>query len=290
MELKSDDINKSAQGQAARHFEGLLATSGILDRIVEAKAERLLKVRSQGPGVVNRTTVEASSGRVFVESISSTERINVIAEIKRRSPSKGIIRADFDPVRIAESYRSGGAAALSVLTEEDFFDGSLEYLAAIRSCGIDLPLLRKDFIFDEASVYDSKASGASALLLITAILTTGLLERLISLSNEIDIAALVEVHTLDEMERALAAGATLIGVNNRDLTDFSVSLNTSVQLGSMAPPGVTLVSESGITVGEDIRKLRDAGFAAFLIGEHFMRSPDPGRALSQLVAGAAACE
>jgi len=290
--LNTDHINKSSQGRAAGHFEGLISAGGVLDRIVEAKAERILKARALGTSVATgdpQSPKAVSSGRAFVDSISSTERVNVIAEIKRRSPSKGIIRADFDPVRIAESYACGGAAALSVLTEEDFFDGSLDYLGAIRSQGIDLPLRRKDFIFDETSVYQSKAAGASAVLLITAILSEDLLQRLINLSNEIEVAPLVEIHRRDEMERALAAGATLVGVNNRDLTDFSVSLNTSLDLARMAPRGITLVSESGIGTGDDIARLRDAGFSAFLIGEHFMRSPDPGRALSQLVADAAAC-
>jgi indole-3-glycerol phosphate synthase len=290
MELKGSGGSKSADGPAARQFEGLLAAGGILDRIVEAKAARLLKSRGlpvKDPGTP-QTSQGESSGKVFLGSISAAGRINVIAEIKRRSPSKGVIRADFDPVNIAHSYGEGGAAALSVLTEEDFFDGSLEYLTLIRTHRPNVPLLRKDFIFDEAAVHESKSTGAGAMLLITAILRDDLLERLIALANSIDIAPLVEVHTSGDMERALGAGATLIGVNNRDLTDFSVSLNTSLELAAMAPQETTLVSESGISTGDDVARLRDVGFSAFLVGEHLMRAADPGRALGQLIAEASA--
>jgi len=290
MELKGSEGSKLADGPAASQFDGLLAAGGVLDRIVEAKAGRMLKARTRPvpePGGA-QTSETQSSGKAFLQSISSSEKINVIAEIKRRSPSKGVIRADFDPVRIAQSYGEGGAAALSVLTEEDFFDGSLQYLAAIRSRRPDLPLLRKDFIFDEGAVHESKSAGAGAMLLITAILRDDLLASLIGTANSIDIAPLVEVHTRDEMERALKAGATLIGVNNRDLTDFSVDLRTSLELAAMAPDEITLVSESGISTGDDIARLRDVGFSAFLVGEHLMRAPDPGQALGQLISEASA--
>ena len=290
MELKGSEPSDSAEAPATSHFDGLLAAGGVLDRIVEAKAGRLLKARSEPQGESHRAQRPeiASSGRAFLDSISSDGTINIISEIKRRSPSKGVIRADFDPVSIASSYGEGGAAALSVLTEEDFFDGSLEYLAMIRSSRPDLPLLRKDFIFDEAAVIESKSAGAGAVLLITAILKDGLLARLIAVANSIDIAPLVEVHTRSEMERALKAGATLVGVNNRDLTDFSVKLSTSFELAEMAPDEITLVTESGISTGDDIARLSDVGFSAFLVGEHLMRAADPGRELGHLIAEASA--
>jgi indole-3-glycerol phosphate synthase len=287
-ELKKASAIDATPRLRASHFDGVIQAGGVLDRIVEAKAVRVLKAQSAevfepdpfGPAVASL------SGNAFLKSISVSGRVNVIAEIKRRSPSKGLIRADFDPVRIAEAYHWGGAAALSILTEEDFFDGSLDFLRAVSSSLPGIPLLRKDFIFAESQVYESRAAGADAMLLITAILGDPLLSRLIGLAIEQGVAPLVEVHSEREMKRALAAGATIIGVNNRDLTDFSVSLDTSLELAAMAPPGVTLISESGINTGDDVARLRDVGYSAFLVGEHLMRAADPGQALSQLIAGA----
>jgi len=209
-------------------------------------------------------------------------RANIIAEIKHRSPSKGIIREEFHPPSLAESYARSGASALSVLCEEDFFGGSLEHLQAIRQC-VELPLLRKDFIFDDYQVYESLVAGADALLLIVAILEDELLARLIGLANELGLDALVEVHSADEMTRAVRAGAAIIGINNRDLTTFEVDLNTSIQLAPHAPKDAILVSESGINTGSDIRTLRSAGFSACLVGEHLMRAEDPGEALRRLI-------
>jgi indole-3-glycerol phosphate synthase len=265
---------------------GLLSAGGVLDRIVDAKAGRLDQAKRRAP--IERLAPEAlaiaalSRARSLSAALRRPERVNVIAEIKQRSPSKGIICEDFDPVRIAESYASGGAAGLSVLCEEDFFGGSLAHLEAISRC-VDLPLLRKDFIFDPYQLYESRVAGADAVLLIVAILEDELLAKLIGLARELGLDALVEVHSAEEMTRAARAGASIIGVNNRDLTTFTVDLDTSIQLAPLAPEGAILVSESGINTGADIRRLRSAGFSAFLVGEHLMRAKDPGEALKRLI-------
>ncbi|MEK6405545.1 MAG: indole-3-glycerol phosphate synthase TrpC [Acidobacteriota bacterium] len=260
---------------------GVLAPGGVLDRIVEARAKRLEATKRRVP--LNRLAgLKARNTNSLAAALNRGDSTNIIAEIKHRSPSKGIIREDFDPVRIAESYASGGAAAISVLCEEDFFGGSLEHLEAIRK-RVELPLLRKDFIFDEYQLYESALAGADAVLLIVAILEDELLVKLIGLANELGLDALVEVHSMDEMERAAQAGASIVGVNNRDLTTFKVDLDTSIQLGPLAPEGAILVSESGINTGSDIRRLRSAGFSAFLVGEHLLRAQHPGEALRQLV-------
>jgi indole-3-glycerol phosphate synthase len=276
--------------------EGVLEAGGTLDRIVLAKAQRLretaLNYSREAQGERKTSPAEAipQRGNSFYDSISRPDRINIIAEIKRRSPSKGIIREDFDPVAIAPQYITSGAAALSILTEEDFFDGSLEYLKAIHKQTINTPLLRKDFIFDESQLVESKLAGADAVLLITAILDDPLLRRLLRRATKLGLDTLVEVHTREELNRAMGAEAKIIGVNNRDLKDFTVSLDTSLELGSIVTGqsvDMVLVSESGIATAADIALLRSAGFSAFLIGEHFMRAPEPGAALASLIEAAA---
>jgi indole-3-glycerol phosphate synthase len=267
---------------------GVLNAGGALDRIVDAKAARLEAVRRATPleAMIQRASeLSNRAGRSFARALARTDHINIIAEIKGRSPSKGIIREVFDPVQIAESYQSGGAVALSVLCEEDFFDGSLDHLEAVSGV-VDLPLLRKDFIIDEYQIYESAARSADAVLLITAILDDPLLGRLLGLARELNLDALVEVHSSDEMKRAVRAGANIIGVNNRNLTTFEVDLNTSFELAEMAPRDAILVSESSLSRGSDIRRLKQAGFSGFLVGEHLMRAEDPGRALHDLIAEA----
>lgn len=269
-------------------LRGVRQAGGILDEIVADKARRVRMAKEQTPFETLAQQALATSQQnrhALSDALRRSERINVIAEIKRRSPSKGTIRKEFDPVQIAESYSASGAAALSVLTEEDHFEGSLIHLTAIRDV-VRLPLLRKDFIFDEYQVYEAAVAGADAVLLIVAVLEDELLLRLIRTAGELGLDALVEVHTADEMKRAATAKAAIIGVNNRDLTTFKVDLRTSVELATLAPSGALLVSESGIKTGDDIRLLRDAGFNAFLVGEHFMRAEDPGVALRQLIADA----
>ena len=209
------------------------------------------------------------------------EGVNIIAEFKRRSPSKGVIRAGADLESIVRGYEAGGAVALSVLTEEDYFDGSLNDLRVAKET-VALPVLRKDFVFDEYQVYESAAAGADAVLLIVAALDDGLLGSLRRLVDELGIDALVEVHDEAEMDRAAKAGAVIIGVNNRNLRTFEVSLETSVRLAPRAPRAALLVSESGLHERGDLRRLQVQGFHGFLIGESLMRALDPESALRDL--------
>ena len=210
--------------------------------------------------------------------------INSIAEFKRRSPSKGPIRADANLTQVVTSYEAGNAAAVSVLTEEDYFDGSLDDLRNVKAT-VTLPVLRKDFIFDDYQVYESAAAGADAILLIVAALDDETLVRLRRLAeDDLGLDALVEVHTSDEMKRASACGATLIGVNNRDLRTFEVSLETSISLAPQAPRESVLISESGLHSAGDLRRLHDAGYRGFLIGETLMRAGNPEQTLRELQA------
>ncbi|MDT4897935.1 MAG: indole-3-glycerol phosphate synthase [Acidobacteriota bacterium] len=216
-------------------------------------------------------------------ALDNRERVNVIAEFKRASPSKGVIRAGAVPARMALAYAAGGAMAISVLTEEDRFQGALDDLRAVRAA-VKIPVLRKDFIFDEYQLYESAAAGADALLLIVAALDDERLAHLRRITEgELKMDALVEVHTEDEMRRAVGAGATLIGVNNRDLHTFDVSLEVSVKLARDVPAGVTLVAESGLRSGDDLRRLRALGYRGFLIGESLMRADEPEKALQELL-------
>lgn len=212
--------------------------------------------------------------------------LNIIAEFKRKSPSKGVIRVDVDPLRMVSGYENGGAAAISVLTEEDYFAGSLNDLYEVKSA-VTLPVLRKDFLFDEFQIYESAVAGADALLLIVAALDDEALRSLRRLAEEeLGMDALVEVHDGNEMERAIAAGAKLIGVNNRNLHTFEVSLSTSLELAGLANSGCLLVSESGLKSGDDLVQLRNAGYSGFLIGESLMRAEDPELALKDLIVSA----
>jgi indole-3-glycerol phosphate synthase len=215
----------------------------------------------------------------------------VIAEIKKASPSKGLIRADFDATRIARSYFAGGAAALSVLTDEPFFQGSLRNLE-LASAAVPLPCLRKDFTVDEYQIVEARAHHGDAILLIVAALTDGELVRFAQAAHSLSLDVLVEVHTAAELDRVLSTlgetGADAIGVNNRNLKSFEVRLETSLELVERIPADVVRVAESGIATPEDLVRLRAAGFDAFLIGESLVRQPDPGAALTALLAGAAA--
>lgn len=210
--------------------------------------------------------------------------INIIAEIKRASPSKGIINDNIDAAATAQVYERGGAKAISVLTEEDHFKGSMDDLRAVRDA-VGLPILQKDFIFDDFQIYEAAAAGADAILLIVAMLEDEILKYLHRVAEEdLGIDALVEVHDLAEMERARKLGARLIGVNNRNLKTFDVSLDTSRQLIGSAPKGAVMVSESGLKSREDIRELKNLGFNGFLIGETLMKARDPEGALGGLLA------
>jgi indole-3-glycerol phosphate synthase len=220
----------------------------------------------------------------------SANRPAVIAEIKKASPSKGLIRAAFDPAWLARRYRTGGAAALSVLTDEPYFQGSLRNLE-LASAAAPLPCLRKDFMIDEYQIVEARAHRADAILLIAAALSAAELKRFAEAAHALELDVLVEVHTADELAEVLAAlgetGADAIGVNNRDLKTFDVSPETSLALVDRFPSSVVRVTESGISTPEDIVRLRKAGFDAFLIGESLMRQPDPGEALAALLLDAA---
>lgn len=224
--------------------------------------------------------------RGFVDAIRAThsqKRPAVIAEAKKASPSKGLIRPDFDPAQIARSYEAGGAACLSVLTDVDFFQGSNLYLGlAHRAC--TLPIIRKDFTVDPYQVYEARFIGADAILLIVAALEDGPLVEMANLAGELGMDVLVEVHDIDELERALQTDCELIGVNNRNLRTFEVSLDTTLALKPAVPPDRILVTESGIATAADVATMREAGIETFLVGESFMREADPGAALRRLFA------
>ena len=257
----------------------------VLSEIIEKKRQRVAAAKEAMPLDEMRTRAfevrRNANPHAFLNALRAGG-INIIAEFKRRSPSKGMIRANADLPQIAQGYQSGGAVGISVLTEEDYFAGSLDDLRDAKAA-VELPVLRKDFVFDEYQVYESAAAGADALLLIVAALDDELLSRLRQLSeDELGIDALVEVHTSNEMKRAVACGAHLIGVNNRDLRTFAVSLETSLSLAREAPGGALLISESGLHSSQDLRRLYEAGYRGFLIGETLMRSENPEAALREL--------
>ncbi len=261
-------------------------SNDILSKIIERKAARLAEAKAARPSeeVRRGALKERADARPhrFRQALEDAGRVNVIAEFKRASPSKGEIRGGASVAEVVGAYERGGAAALSVLTEEDFFRGSLADLQEAKRSA-RLPVLRKDFVFDEYQVFESAAAGADALLLIVAALDDETLERLLRLTEgELRMDALVEVHTAEEMFRAGAAGARLVGVNNRDLRTFAVSLQTSEELAALAPAGALLVAESGIRGPADITRLRACGFRAFLVGETLMRAEDPEAALRYL--------
>jgi indole-3-glycerol phosphate synthase len=219
--------------------------------------------------------------RGFARSLTAKGR-QIIAEIKKASPSKGLIRADFDPVWIAKTYAAHGAAAISVLTEARFFQGSLQHLELVRSA-VNLPLLRKDFILDPYQLVEAKSYGADAVLLIAALLEPRLIVELREMAAALSLDVLVEVHTRNELEAAVAAGAQLIGINNRDLSTFEVSLATTEHLAALVPPNVLVVCESGIDSIDAIRRVEKLGVRVFLVGESLMRAADPGVKLSELL-------
>ncbi|MFW5959565.1 MAG: indole-3-glycerol phosphate synthase TrpC [Chitinivibrionales bacterium] len=248
----------------------------ILDRIITQKKEEVKLLRNKEFSIGG--SIET---RGLADALSGIEAISVIAEVKKASPSKGIICSDFKPVAQAIEYEKGGASAVSVLTDEVFFQGSIEYLKEIKK-SIALPVLRKDFIIDCLQIKESAAYNADAVLLIAAALEQTQLEELYSCAGEFGLDALIEVHNPMELERVLRLDPEIIGINNRDLNDFSVSLDTTTELIRMVPKGVTVVSESGITDSNQSGRLLSAGVSAVLVGESLMRSPDPGRLIEGL--------
>ncbi len=256
--------------------------ASILEEIVAACRRRLEEARTRVPiDRVRQAAERRHEHRDFAAALSG-DGLRVIAELKQASPSRGVLRQDYGVREIAQGYEAAGAAALSVLTEEQFFRGSLTDLIDARDA-VGLPVLRKDFLLDAYQVYESVAAGADALLLIVAALRDNDLRKLIELANELHIAALVEVHTADELHRAIEAGARIVGVNNRNLKTFEVNLETSFELRSDIPSPCLAVSESGIKTPADLRRLRGVGYDAVLIGKHFMTADDPGRALAALL-------
>ena len=261
--------------------------SDILQTILARKA---VEVRERSRRLPLAELVERCQGlpaaRGFAAALQA--KINaglpaVIAEVKKASPSKGVIRPDFHPAKIAESYERGGAACLSVLTDVDFFQGADAYLQQARAA-CTLPVLRKDFTVEAYQVYEARLLGADCILLIVAALDDAALAELSHLSMQMGMDVLVEVHDIDELERALQVGAPLVGINNRSLRTFEVSLDTTLSLRSAVPPDRLLVTESGIATPADVARMRENGVNAFLVGESFMRAPDPGAELARLFA------
>ena len=265
--------------------------SDILKKICDVKVQEVAAAKKAIPLTEMRRDAESRvSTRDFVGAVRAKiakGQAGVIAEVKKASPSKGVIRADFDPADIAQSYMVGdgkiSAACLSVLTDRQFFQGQPDYLKQARaSCA--LPVLRKDFMVDPYQIYESRAMGADCVLLIAACLDDGQMAEMEQIAHSLDMAVLVEVHDGPELERALKLKTPLIGINNRNLRSFEVSLQTTLDLQKNVPEGRLLVTESGIATPADVRLLRDAGVHAFLVGEAFMRAPDPGLALARLFA------
>jgi indole-3-glycerol phosphate synthase len=256
------------------------AVPDILARIVEKKRQEL-EAAAMRRAELERLAADSFPGRRDFRRALQGRRPAIIAEIKKASPSKGLLAADFDPARLAAAYRDGGASAISVLTDADFFQGSFGHLEAARSES-GLPVLRKDFTIDDFHVIEAAAHRADAILLIAAILKVEEMRRFRELAASHGMAALVEVHDELELAAALDSGAEIVGVNNRNLHDFSVNLETSVRLAEKIPGHVLKVAESGIHDGRDVAQLQKAGFQAFLVGEHLMKAPDPAAALRAL--------
>ncbi len=259
------------------------APADVLMTIVAAtrKSVESRRVRVPWGELEGRAIVQDPRGTAFEHALTRAGRFNVIAECKRRSPSKGVLRVAYDPVRIAQAYADAGAAAISVLTEPSFFDGALAHLTAVREA-VTVPVLRKDFIVDEYQVLEARAAGADAILLIVAALESVRLRRLLRDAESLGLAALVEVHTMDELTIAVDAGARIVGVNSRSLRTLAVSLDTAFAMAQALPKTVIGVAESGIRTREDLERLRAAGYSAFLVGERLMTQDDPGVALRQL--------
>jgi indole-3-glycerol phosphate synthase len=268
-------------------MESSSRSKNILERIVEARRASVAHRKRVLPDVALQLAVEkrVAPPRDFPAALARAGKINIISELKKASPSRGVIRQEYAPAVLAASLEEAGAAALSVLTEEDFFSGSLGDLKE-ASRVTKIPILRKDFIVDPWQVWEARAAGADSFLLIAAVLNDAELRELLELGRALKMEALVEVHAPKELERALEAGARIIGVNNRDLRDFQVHLETSLGLADAIPEECIAVSESGLRTHDDLLRLQRAGFDAFLVGEHVMQSADPAVALRALLAPA----
>jgi indole-3-glycerol phosphate synthase len=257
-------------------------TGTVLDRILEARRAEVDHRKRVLPETALKYGVKAATPLRDFSAALCRDGLNVLAELKPASPSRGVIREPFEPVALGQTLEAAGACALSVLTEGEFFRGSLKNLRDARK-SIQLPVLRKDFIFDPWQVWETRANDADSFLLIVAAVEDALLRDLIALGRDLGMEPLVEVHTGEELDRALTAGARILGVNNRDLKTLTVRIETSFELIGRIPDGCIAVSESGLRTHDDLVKLRAAGFDAFLIGTHLMLSPDPAAALSSLL-------
>jgi len=254
---------------------------GATRRIVEVRSDR-----EPQADLARRADARPARPGCFRAALARRDRVNIIAECKRRSPSRGVLRADYDAVAIATGYARGGAAAISVLTEPTFFDGSLADLSGVREA-VETPLLRKDFIVTEYQLFEARAAGADAVLLIVAALSSQALQTLAGRAASLGLDVLVEVHDAQELMIAIDAGATIVGVNNRNLRTLAVDVRASEDLMAGMPAGVLAVSESGLKTTAELRHLRAAGYSAFLIGERFMLADDPEAAVRQLLMGGA---
>jgi indole-3-glycerol phosphate synthase len=261
----------------------------ILEDILAKKREEIAALAAKAP--VDRVIEALAAGHLDREPKRSLaaalhrpagEPVRVLAEIKRASPSAGPIRPDADPAEIAREYAEAGAAAISVLTDRDFFAGDVAFLGPCKRAA-QLPILRKDFLIDPEQIYEGMMYGADAVLLIVAALGARALDGMLRWTRDYRVDALVEAHTIEEAEIALAAGATIIGVNHRDLHTFAIDMSLTEQIAKIVPPSIVLVAESGIKTKEDVRRLGDAGAHAVLVGEHLMRAPSPGAALRELI-------
>ncbi len=250
----------------------------ILDTIVERKRQEVADLKSKG---IVESALQVTPPRGFQKALTDFGGVAIIAEAKKASPSKGVICPDFNPVEIALAYQAGGAQALSVLTDEDFFQGSLEYIPQVRQA-VNLPVIRKDFIIDPVQIDQASRYGADAILLIAAILDKWQIADYLAQARELGMDILVEVHDETECEMALAAGSSLVGINNRNLKDFSMDLETTFRVMAEIPKDIPVVSESGIRDSKDIRRLAENGVSAALIGETLMRSSDRSKSLREL--------
>lgn len=258
-------------------------TEMILNEIIASKKEELAETKRAAPlADIKAKARDAQPVRGFAKALAGNGDMRLIAEVKKASPSKGVIREDFDPEKIAGIYEDAGASCLSVLTEKKYFQGSLEYLGLIRKV-VGLPLLRKDFIIDEYQIFEARAAGADAILLISACLEQQQMQDYLGIAQQLGLDVLVESHTYKELDKALRVGATLVGVNNRDLTTFKVSLQTTLDLLNDIPNDRIVVSESGIATREDVVRLQQAGVDAILVGESLMREKEIGKKVAELL-------
>jgi len=255
----------------------------ILNEIINFKKKELAETKRRLPlPEVKALALDSEAVRAFDNSISGNDRIGLIAEVKKASPSKGVILEDFDPVKIAKIYERSGASCISVLTEQKYFQGKLAHLMEIRKA-VQLPLLRKDFIIDEYQIFESRGVGADAILLISACLDKQQIVDYMGIARQLKLAVLVESHTYQELDKALLAGAMTLGINNRDLRTFKVDLRTTLDLLKDIPDSCTVVSESGISTREDVVTLQQAGVDAILVGESLMREKDIGNKIKEIL-------